>query len=358
MTMQKQDFSKCLLSKCIKNEKLKYPIVISIQTIYSVLSWSTFGSDYNLEPSWVWRNKLFTPGFGDVLPFFSADPLKFRHDGWRPSVDRHFEISPEMLDCLQARALAGPLKEIHRVVPKPLLHCLGCVLRVIVLLEGKPSAQSERRSWALWTRFSLRISLYFAPFSFPSSLDQSPSPCCWKKPSQHDAATTMLHCWNGIGQAMRDAWFMKLWIEAKQFNLGFIRPDNLVYYSLRFLSVFFCRLQVGFHVSFTKEIFPSDHSAIKPRLVEGCSDGCRSESFSLLHLGSQELHQSGHWVLGHHSYQGPSPPTAQFGWVASSRKSPGCSKLLSFKNYRGHCAHGNLQCSRIFFSLSQICAST
>uniref|UniRef100_A0A8C7P5B5 RNA helicase n=1 Tax=Oncorhynchus mykiss TaxID=8022 RepID=A0A8C7P5B5_ONCMY len=41
------------------------------------------------------------------------------------------------------RAVAGPLKDIQRLVPKPLLHCLGCVLRVIVLLEGEPSAQSE-----------------------------------------------------------------------------------------------------------------------------------------------------------------------------------------------------------------------
>ena len=36
-------------------------------------------------------------------------------------------------------ALAGPLKDIQRLVPKPLLRCLGCVLRVIVLLEGEPS---------------------------------------------------------------------------------------------------------------------------------------------------------------------------------------------------------------------------
>ena len=37
----------------------------------------------------------------------------------------------------------GPFKDIQRLVPKPLLHCLGCVLKVIVLLEGEPSPQSE-----------------------------------------------------------------------------------------------------------------------------------------------------------------------------------------------------------------------
>ena len=44
---------------------------------------------------------------------------------------------------IQVRALAGPLKDIQRLAPKPLLRCLGCVLRVVVLLEGEPLPQSE-----------------------------------------------------------------------------------------------------------------------------------------------------------------------------------------------------------------------
>jgi hypothetical protein len=43
----------------------------------------------------------------------------------------------------RVRSLAEPLKDIQRLVPKPLLYCLGCVLRVIVLLEGEPLPQSE-----------------------------------------------------------------------------------------------------------------------------------------------------------------------------------------------------------------------
>ena len=54
-----------------------------------------------------------------------------------------FQVSPEMFDWVQGRALAGPLKDIQRLVPKPLLRCLGCVLRVIVLLEGEALPQSE-----------------------------------------------------------------------------------------------------------------------------------------------------------------------------------------------------------------------
>jgi hypothetical protein len=48
-----------------------------------------------------------------------------------------------MFDRVQVRDLSGPLKDIQRLVPKPLLHCLGCVLRVVVLFEGEPSPQSE-----------------------------------------------------------------------------------------------------------------------------------------------------------------------------------------------------------------------
>ena len=46
-----------------------------------------------------------------------------------------------MFDREQVRALAGPLKNIQRLVPKPLLRCLVCVLSVVVLLEGKPQSE-------------------------------------------------------------------------------------------------------------------------------------------------------------------------------------------------------------------------
>ena len=48
-----------------------------------------------------------------------------------------------MFDRVQVQALAGPLKDIQRLVPKPLLCCLGCVVRVVVLLEGEPFPQSD-----------------------------------------------------------------------------------------------------------------------------------------------------------------------------------------------------------------------
>ena len=65
------------------------------------------------------------------------------------------------------------------------------------------------------------------------------------------------------------------------------------------------------------------------------------------------LCQSDHPVLGHLPDQDPYPLIAQFGQAASSKKSPGGTKLLPFKNDVGHCVLREL-----FFSLPQICTST
>ena len=59
-----------------------------------------------------------------------------------------------------------------------------------------------------------------------------------------------------------------------------------------------------------------------------------------------ELCQIDHRVLGHSPDQGLSPPIAEFGLAASSRKSLGGSKVLLFKNDGGHCVLGDLQCCR------------
>ena len=63
----------------------------------------------------------------------------------------------------------------------------------------------------------------------------------------------MFHRWDGIKQVMRGAWFppdKKLRIEAEQFNLGFIRPENLFPHSLSLLGAFLqtlSRLSCVFH---------------------------------------------------------------------------------------------------------------
>jgi hypothetical protein len=78
-----------------------------------------------------------------------------------------------MFDRVQVRALAGPL-----------LRCFGCVLRVVVLLEGEASPQSEvlsAREQGFIKDLSVLCSIHLC-------LDQSLS-----VPAAENATTTMLH---------------------------------------------------------------------------------------------------------------------------------------------------------------------
>ena len=71
----------------------------------------------------------------------------------------------------------------------------------------------------------------------------------------------MLHCRDGNGQVMSGAWFppdMTLDIQAKEVNLGFIRPENLVSRGLRVFKyllansnqAFIClSLSIGFRLA-------------------------------------------------------------------------------------------------------------
>jgi hypothetical protein len=63
-----------------------------------------------------------TPVYGEFLPFFSATPLKLCQVGWGTSLHSYFQVSPDMFDQVQVGALVGPLKDIQRLVPKPLLN--------------------------------------------------------------------------------------------------------------------------------------------------------------------------------------------------------------------------------------------
>ncbi len=123
-------------------------------------------------------------------------------------VDAHFQFFPEILDWVQAQALAGPLKDIHRVVYKLLLLC---AYKVIVLLEGEPSA--HLRFWMLWTGFSLRLSLYFGALSFSSILMSPSVPTAEKQPhsmrllpAHFTFGMVLCRCWAELVPFKRDAW--------------------------------------------------------------------------------------------------------------------------------------------------------
>ncbi len=89
-------------------------------------------------------------------------------------------------------------------------------------------------------------------------------------------------------------------------------------------------LTACFFFYFANSKFPSGHSDIKLRLVECCSDGCPSASFSHLHTWSLELNQ---WMSGSWSH---------LPWLFSLAGRPAfwtillVSKLLPCQNYAGH----------------------
>ncbi len=200
----------------------------------------------------------------------------------------------------------------------------------------KVNLRPSLRSWALWRRFSSRISLYLAAFIFPSIATSRPVPAAEKHPH-----SMMLPppCFT-VGTVLDRWWAVPGFLHTYRLEL-FGLNSILVSSDQRILQVFFSKLHAGFHVSCTEERLPSGHSAIKPRLVEGCSDGWLSTTFS----SSPECISGAQpqWSLG------SSPPIAQFGRTASSRKGSGRPKRLPFKDYGGHCALRNLKCSRIFF---------
>ncbi len=71
-------------------------------------------------------------------------------------------------------------------------------------------------------------------------------------------------------------------------------------------------------------IWPHQHKAQIDGVLQWCLSFCR---FLLSPHMIMEFNQSDHQVLGHHTNQSP----AQFGLEASSRKSPGCFKLLPLR---------------------------
>ena len=76
------------------------------------------------------------------------------------------QVSPEMFHWVRVRALAEPLKDIHRKSSPshPCVVVAGCLGS---LSCWKVNHRPRLRSWVLWAWLSLNISLYLAPFSFP-----------------------------------------------------------------------------------------------------------------------------------------------------------------------------------------------
>ena len=162
---------------------------------------------------------------------------------------------------VQVRAPPGPLKDIQRLV---LLHRLGCVLRVVVLLEGEPLPQSEVLS-ALKQVFIKDPSVHCAIQLYPRS---------WLV-SQSLPLKNIPRAWCSHHHASPD---MTLGIQAKESFRCLLANAN---------GAVMCLLRSGFRLATT----------IMAWLVECWRNGCPSGRFSHLHRGTLELCQwpSGSW---------------------------------------------------------------
>ena len=125
------------------------------------------------------------------------------------------------------------IQTLYYYVEAPLAAITASTLVLAVCLWSLPCWKVKLwlslRSWALCTRFSFRISLYFAPISISSTLTSLPVPAAEKHP--HMMLPPPCFTFGMVWHGMSGAWFppdMTLKIEAKHFNLGLIRPENLV----------------------------------------------------------------------------------------------------------------------------------
>ena len=118
------------------------------------------------------------PVFGEFLPFFSADTLKLCQVGWGVSLHRYFQVSPEMFKTGLWLGHSRKFRDLSRSH-----FCIGLAVCLGSLSCWKVNFHPSLRSCALWIRYSSRISLYFAPFIFPSILTSLTLPAAEKHPT-------------------------------------------------------------------------------------------------------------------------------------------------------------------------------
>lgn len=153
---------------------------ISIHSLDSILSWSTFGSKYSLK-SLTMMLQTWNTYFWAVSSIFL----------WRTSQTQSGSVGAQTCSDLSRVGsslgsgwltrgrLANSPEATHFVI---LVACLGSLS--CWKLNFRPSWKSS----ALWSRTSSRISLYIATFIFPLTLtNQCPSFCYWQT-SPHNAS--------------------------------------------------------------------------------------------------------------------------------------------------------------------------
>ncbi len=229
--------------------------------------------------------------------------------GWMGS-DAHFQVSPEIFDWVQAQAVARTFTAL----------CIShsfCVFKVIVLLEGEPSAQSEVLNALDWVFI---ISIFWC-IELVFYSDESLSPCHWK--TAHSMKLIPAHFTFGM---VLCRWWAELLSFKHVWNWG--SSDQRILF-LTVWGSFRCFFANSMCLHWGEDwVWPHRHKAQIGGVLQWCLSFCR---FLLSPHMIMELNQSDHQVLHHHSNQSPSPSITQFGQETSSRKSPGCFKLLPLR---------------------------
>lgn len=189
-------------------------------------------------------------------------------------MQNHFQTSLELFSWIQIWALS-----YSRTFTELLWS--QSYDKVIVLLKGKPQneVKSDFHSGCLCTL------LY--PSSPPVPADEKHSP-------QHGAATTMLHCRDGIGLGMNDTWFSSNLTPSID-HICIIRPQT--YFSKNPSGAFWSFL--GRLQYFTKEWLPDSSLAYSPKWWIAIEIVFLLESSSLSTEEPPELWESDHQVMGH-----------------------------------------------------------
>ncbi len=173
-----------------------------------------------------------------------------------------------------------------------------CVFRFIVLLEGKPSAQSEDLNALDW--FSLRLSLYFGALSFSSTLTSPSVPAAEKQlhimrllPAHFTFGMILCMWWTVPG--FLQTWCLN-WASSDQIIL-FLKsegPLGAFFFCANSKCVFMC---LTWREDWT---LPHCHKAQIVGVLQWCLSFCR---FLLSPHMIVEFNYCDHQVLRHHSNQ-------------------------------------------------------
>lgn len=239
-----------------------FTLTLIVQSMYSLLCRSTFGSSY------------ITESFGFDATSFAHLELgvcchcSFQISGALSTGD-HFNVSPEMLNWVQIRGFAQTLMNIQSCpYATPTLPWL-CA-------EG---------DWLV------------AECTFSSVWGTEPYEL-------------------GFQAVQKTWWVMPCFLQTQYWEL---RPNSSILASsgqiILFLTVwvsfrYFHEMSKQAFMCLFEERPASGHSDVKPKSVECCSDSCPCGSHSQIHTGSLELSQSDHLVRGHLRSPQPGPSLA------------------------------------------------